>query len=279
VGFSGVSFAPRAVAVADVNGDGRPDLVVANHGGNNVSVLLGKRNAATHFKVSAPASATAGTHFKITVTAKTAGNQLDALYTGTIHFTSSDGSAVLPANYTFTLRDAGSHTFTVTLNTAGSQTITATDTHTGSIKGKATVTVNAAAPAPALARGSGPAASPMMQTNDAAPSFPVLDPASAVGSTDDSRAAAMAALVSDDSFGRATVVHALGTGPNWGGSATCSVVGPATGMLAFRNPVHQTMDALFTAGPSGEDRRVATVLRPKDLEGFFADESLWSTEG
>src|SRR5204862_5132274 len=33
---------PHFVVVADVNGDTRPDLVVANHDGNSVSVLLGE---------------------------------------------------------------------------------------------------------------------------------------------------------------------------------------------------------------------------------------------
>ena len=32
---------PRSVAVGDFNGDGTPDLAVANNGSNNVSVLLG----------------------------------------------------------------------------------------------------------------------------------------------------------------------------------------------------------------------------------------------
>jgi hypothetical protein len=49
-------------------------------------------------------------------------------YTGTVHFASSDPQAVLPADYTFTAADAGSHTFTVTLKTAGTQTLSVTDT-------------------------------------------------------------------------------------------------------------------------------------------------------
>jgi hypothetical protein len=149
----GVGSGPFAVAVADLNQDGVPDLAVANDGSSSVSVLLGIRNAATHFQVKAPANATAGTSFTITVNAFTAGNQLDAVYTGTIHFMCTDGAAVLPADYTFTLRDSGSHTFTVTLNTDGNQTITVTDTATGLITGSAVVSVTGPAPPPASRSG------------------------------------------------------------------------------------------------------------------------------
>jgi hypothetical protein len=137
---------PGSVAVADLNADGRPDLAVANEESNNVSVLLGNRNAATHFLVSAPASAVAGASFSVSVTALTAGNQLDPLFRDTVHFTSTDSVAVLPADYTFTPDDSGSHTFSVTLKKAGSQTITATDTTNSAVSSaQASVTVSAAA--------------------------------------------------------------------------------------------------------------------------------------
>jgi hypothetical protein len=41
---SGVGSNPASVAVGDFNGDGKPDLAVANHGSGNVSVLLGNGN-------------------------------------------------------------------------------------------------------------------------------------------------------------------------------------------------------------------------------------------
>src|SRR5262249_25881750 len=54
-------------------------------------------------------------------------------YTGTVHFTSGDGRAVLPADYTFTATDAGSHTFHVTLKTAGTKSVTVADLMTGGL--------------------------------------------------------------------------------------------------------------------------------------------------
>src|SRR5207245_1992475 len=70
-------------------------------------------------------------------------NNTDTGYTGTVHFTSSDGQAVLPSNSSLS---NGTGTFSATLETAGSQTITATDTLTASITGTSdTITVSAAA--------------------------------------------------------------------------------------------------------------------------------------
>ena len=75
------------------------------------------------------------TSFSLTVTAENSSGATDTGYLGTIHFTSSDVQAGLPANFTFTAADDGTHTFTVTLKTAGSQSITATDTTTSAITG------------------------------------------------------------------------------------------------------------------------------------------------
>jgi len=83
--------------------------------------------AATHLLVTAPGSATAGTPISVMVTAQDATNTTVPSYTGTVHFTSSDGQAILPADYTFVAGDNGVHTFSVTLGTPGSQTVTATD--------------------------------------------------------------------------------------------------------------------------------------------------------
>jgi hypothetical protein len=84
-----------------------------------------------------PTTITAGTAGTFTVMAKDGNNNVAVGYTGTVNFTSSDGAASLPANYTFTAADSGSHTFTngATLRTVGTQSITATDSVTSSITG------------------------------------------------------------------------------------------------------------------------------------------------
>src|SRR5439155_610967 len=82
--------------------------------------------------VSAPASAAGGTAFSFTVTAQDQFNNTATSYGGTVHFSTTDGQAVLPANSTLT---NGVGTFSATLETAGSQPITATDTVFSSITG------------------------------------------------------------------------------------------------------------------------------------------------
>src|SRR5580700_6165868 len=106
---------------------------------NSISVVV----PASHFSFAVPSNATTGIAFNITVTALDATNNAVTSYSGTVHFSSSDGQAVLPANSTLT---NGTGTFSVTLKTAGAQTITATDTVTATIMGSATVTVTTTAP-------------------------------------------------------------------------------------------------------------------------------------
>ena len=85
--------------------------------------------------VSAPSMATPGVSFNVTVTALDSLDDVGTYYSGTVQFSSSDGAALLPGNYTFNGLEAGVHTFSTTLNTNGPQTITATDTSAATITG------------------------------------------------------------------------------------------------------------------------------------------------
>jgi hypothetical protein len=89
--------------------------------------------AASKLAVS-PAAATASTGmpFNFTVTALDTFSNTATTYAGTIHFSSTDGSAVLPANSKLT---NGTGSFSATLKTSGNQTISATDTATASLTG------------------------------------------------------------------------------------------------------------------------------------------------
>jgi hypothetical protein len=99
-------------------------------------LLKGVRVLSPHLVVTGfPSPATAGTAGTFTVTVQDAFGNTATGYRGTVHFTSSDGPAVLPADYTFTAADGGVHTFMATLKTAGTQSITATDTVEASVTG------------------------------------------------------------------------------------------------------------------------------------------------
>jgi len=79
-----------------------------------------------HLAVTLPATiVAAGAPFTFTVKALDATGAVVPTYTGTVHITTSDPAAKLPANATLA---QGVGTFTVTFNTLGNQTITASDT-------------------------------------------------------------------------------------------------------------------------------------------------------
>ncbi len=80
---------------------------------------------AARLNISAPAATLAGTAVSFTVSAADLYGNLATGYSGTVHFTSTDGTATLPADVTIT---GGTGTFSATLKTPGSQTITVTDT-------------------------------------------------------------------------------------------------------------------------------------------------------
>ncbi len=77
----------------------------------------------TRLAMSAAASTTAGNTVQLTVSAIDSTGAVATGYSTKVHFSSSDVQAGLPADYTFTPEDAGSHTFTVTLKTAGTQVL------------------------------------------------------------------------------------------------------------------------------------------------------------
>jgi hypothetical protein len=102
------------------------------------------------FHATAPASATPGTPFSVTVTAQnpTSGGTMTS-FIGTVHFGSTDSAAVLPANYTFTSSDQGTHMFSgVILNTIGSETITASDTVNSAVTVSAKISVSSSSNGP-----------------------------------------------------------------------------------------------------------------------------------
>jgi len=80
----------------------------------------------------------------VTVTACDPYHNVAIGYTGTVHFTSTDPKAILPANYRFVAADHGAHAFVVIFQTTGTPTVTATDTAHATITGtSAAITVTA----------------------------------------------------------------------------------------------------------------------------------------
>jgi hypothetical protein len=88
-----------------------------------------------------PSSIVAGTTHGFTVMVKDAYGNLASGYLGTVHFTSPDTLASLPADYPFTAGDGGMHVFQATLRTAGAEALIAGDVSNHKLNGKQNVRV------------------------------------------------------------------------------------------------------------------------------------------
>jgi hypothetical protein len=111
------------------------DTLNASLSGSQSGIVVNPA-ATSKFVVSGfPSPVTAGVAGTFTVTAEDTFGNLTPAYTGTVHFSSSDPQAVLPANATLT---NGTGTFSATLKTAALQSLTATDTTNGTITGSQT---------------------------------------------------------------------------------------------------------------------------------------------
>ncbi len=93
-----------------------------------------------------------GAVFPLFVAAVDASGNIDANYTGTVSFSSSDPLADLPQPYTFTPTDQGSHIFmnAGTLRTLGAQTLLVSDISGSVSPGAWQVTVDTIASIPAV---------------------------------------------------------------------------------------------------------------------------------
>ncbi len=134
-GFMGVNL---ALQFADINGDGRTDMVgpVVNSdfSGTASGIAMGLAGPAVKVVVDAiDQTIVAGVQYAVTVRLLDSSNSPAGNYTGTVHFTSSDNTATLPANYAFTAADNAQKAFNVTFRRAGQQTLVVTDTQNAAL--------------------------------------------------------------------------------------------------------------------------------------------------
>ncbi len=133
--FTGQSVPPGDIFQFELNGTYDQTFVVSGAGTSPSftpssmvlfpSLQIPASPTVTHFAITTSASSiTAGGTVDVTLTAEDSQNNPVPSYTGSVQLSSTDTNAVwnsagLPASYTFTTADAGSHSFSVTLTTAG----------------------------------------------------------------------------------------------------------------------------------------------------------------
>src|SRR5207245_2579879 len=119
------------------------DTVAAAVTGTQSGITVNPAAASSLSVTAFPSPLTAGTAGGFSVSARDIYGNVATGYAGTVHFSSSDIQAVLPADATL---GNGTGAFSATLKTAGAQSLTATDTLSASVTGtQSGITVNPAA--------------------------------------------------------------------------------------------------------------------------------------
>ncbi len=135
------AYEGSAFAVADLNGDGYPDVADAGFG---VAFNLSGGDSINSFQLSAPDTATVGQPFSLTVKAEAAGNTPLYTYTGTVDWNIDGKQTGLPGSSTqFSNYQNGELTFQVTPTAAGYLTIGVVDQNDPAATGSVTIAVSA----------------------------------------------------------------------------------------------------------------------------------------
>jgi hypothetical protein len=128
-----------SVVAGDWNGDGTPDLAVANTSSDTISILY---NDPAKFVISASSTTQhINVPFTTTVTAEDQFGNIVTNYQGTVTFSNTGAPATLPKNDKFTATDAGVDTYSVTYTATGSGTLTVTDTVNTAVTGSIVFTI------------------------------------------------------------------------------------------------------------------------------------------
>ena len=139
MGTKSLPVSLHSVGTWNVSGN---DTVTPIVSGSQNGILVKHLSAVSYGLRGYPNPSVAGQQANVTISAYDVCGNLDTNYIGTVHISSTDSSAVLGSNYTFTLADAGVTTRSVLFKTAGNQVINANDTVTAGISGHQNVLVN-----------------------------------------------------------------------------------------------------------------------------------------
>jgi alpha-tubulin suppressor-like RCC1 family protein/subtilisin family serine protease len=137
---AGIHTFPVTLATAGAQSITAIDTATPAITGSQSGIVVTAAAPATLVVSGFPSPSVVWTKHSLTVAANDKYGNTATGYRGTIHFTSSDPKAALPADYTFVAADNGVHVFSLaaTLKTVGTRSITATDRATAAIHGSQT---------------------------------------------------------------------------------------------------------------------------------------------